>query len=249
MKRIFFMTAFIFIMISGAVYAAGGNDIVNTGEKYIGYPYVYGSKGPSSFDCSGFVYYIYKQNGITVPSYSGSYIEWWNYGTKITDPAKLQNGDILCFGSSASSLSHVGIYDNGYILHALNDKYGVMKNPQLSVWMNSSSWNSNGQNQFQYAVRPYDLTAPMPSMSANVQKVSGGYTFNVNLKNIDRKAVLVTVLYKNGVQAEVKFTPVYAGESSKTVNVECENATWAKAFLWSSIDSMTPLVPVFSTAL
>ena len=44
-----------------------GQRIVDFAMKYKGYPYVYGAAGPSSFDCSGFTQYVYKQFGYSLP--------------------------------------------------------------------------------------------------------------------------------------------------------------------------------------
>ena len=44
-----------------------GQQIVNFAMQYKGYPYVYGGAGPSSFDCSGFTQYVYKQFGYSLP--------------------------------------------------------------------------------------------------------------------------------------------------------------------------------------
>ena len=44
-----------------------GERIVNTGLSKTGCPYVWGSTGPNSFDCSGFTQWVYRQNGIYIP--------------------------------------------------------------------------------------------------------------------------------------------------------------------------------------
>jgi len=38
-------------------------DLLTTARKLLGLPYIFGSKGPTSFDCSGFVTYLMKQVG------------------------------------------------------------------------------------------------------------------------------------------------------------------------------------------
>jgi len=37
------------------------NKIVIEAQKHLGKPYKYGAVGPNSFDCSGFVYAVYKK--------------------------------------------------------------------------------------------------------------------------------------------------------------------------------------------
>lgn len=43
------------------------SNVVNTAIAQTGKPYVYGASGPDSFDCSGLLYYSFKQNGYSVP--------------------------------------------------------------------------------------------------------------------------------------------------------------------------------------
>ena len=43
-----------------------GQAVVELAKKYLGTPYVYGGSSPSGFDCSGFVYFIYKNMGVTL---------------------------------------------------------------------------------------------------------------------------------------------------------------------------------------
>jgi cell wall-associated NlpC family hydrolase len=82
--------------------------IVNTAKKYIGRPYVYGGKKPSSgFDCSGFTTHVYKENGVQVngPSYQQA-----KKGKK-KSMKELKKGDLVFFGSR-NKVSHVGIVAN-----------------------------------------------------------------------------------------------------------------------------------------
>ena len=96
--------------------SASGNKIVETAKKYLGVPYVYGGTSPSGFDCSGFVYYVLKIHGITVPRTCAT---MYNYGTQISK-SDLQPGDLVFFqGTSAAGISHVGIYvGNGQFIHS-----------------------------------------------------------------------------------------------------------------------------------
>ena len=41
--------------------------IVQTALSQLGKPYVLGTRGPDTFDCSGFVQWVYKQHGIQIP--------------------------------------------------------------------------------------------------------------------------------------------------------------------------------------
>ncbi len=93
-----------------------GLAIVNTAMKYLGVPYVYGGTSPSCFDCSGLVYYVYKENGYSITRRASLQ---WNDGYSVTK-AELQPGDLVFFSSNySSSIEHVGIYiGNAQFIHA-----------------------------------------------------------------------------------------------------------------------------------
>ena len=96
--------------------SATGQAIVDTAMQYQGVRYRWGGTSPESgFDCSGLVYYVYKQNGITLNRVAQSMA--YN-GTEV-DLNNLQPGDILLFGSSVYNIWHAGIYvGNGNFIHA-----------------------------------------------------------------------------------------------------------------------------------
>lgn len=92
-----------------------GQQIVDTAMKYMGVPYVWAGTSPSGFDCSGFVYYVYKENGYSINRTAASiYLN----GTAV-EKENLQVGDAVCFSSSSESIGHVGIYiGGGQFIHA-----------------------------------------------------------------------------------------------------------------------------------
>ena len=49
-----------------ALFSVTGDDILSSAMRYIGTPYRMGSTGPSSFDCSGFTSYVYRQMNINL---------------------------------------------------------------------------------------------------------------------------------------------------------------------------------------
>lgn len=104
-----------------------GAKIVAEAKKHLGKAYRAGGKGPNSFDCSGFVAYVYKQFGITLSG--GSSTQWRTApGTRVTSISQLQPGDLyfICDPARAAGYptSHVGIYiGNGQMIHA--STYGV----------------------------------------------------------------------------------------------------------------------------
>ncbi len=90
--------------------------IVREAFKHLGKPYVWGSKGPNTFDCSGLTYYVYMKA-------TGHYIGGWTgeqqyAGTQIP-VSQAQPGDLVFWGPSSGVTHHVGIYiGNGQFIHA-----------------------------------------------------------------------------------------------------------------------------------
>ena len=82
--------------------------LLTVAHQQLGKPYKWGGNGPSSFDCSGFTLYVYKNGaGITLPRISRDQAR---YGQGISRN-NIQPGDIVCFNSGGSSrVNHVGIY-------------------------------------------------------------------------------------------------------------------------------------------
>ena len=93
---------------------SAGEAIVAKAKEYLGVPYVYGGTSPSGFDCSGLVYYVYKQLGYSV--YRTASAQYSN-GHSV-ERSELQPGDIIIFyNSGMSAIGHAGLYigDNQFI--------------------------------------------------------------------------------------------------------------------------------------
>ena len=86
--------------------------LITEAEKYLGYPYVWGGSSPStSFDCSGFVCYVFTNSGVhNLPRTTAQGI--FNQCAHIS-PSEAKPGDIIFFTgtyNSSGPVSHVGIY-------------------------------------------------------------------------------------------------------------------------------------------
>lgn len=95
--------------------SGNGSAIVAEAYKHIGKPYVWGAKGPNTFDCSGFTRYVYLQvtgrdiGGWTVPQEGAG---------AIIPVSQAQPGDLYFWGSRGSSY-HVAIaLGGGSYIHA-----------------------------------------------------------------------------------------------------------------------------------
>ena len=115
--------------------------IVDLATKQIGKPYVWGAEGPSSFDCSGLTYYVFKNAvGISLPRTS---TEQSKTGTTVSK-SNLQPGDLIFSSTNGTgNVSHVGIYiGNNEMIHA--PKPGdVVKKTKInnSYWDNAYLWS------------------------------------------------------------------------------------------------------------
>ena len=83
------------------------DDLLKESATHIGKRYVWGSKGPKTFDCSGFTGYVYKQFGYSIGPCSR---EQYKIG-KSVDVKHLRKGDLVFFTSrrSGNNVGHVGI--------------------------------------------------------------------------------------------------------------------------------------------
>jgi len=93
------------VNIPGGNGGAGHPEAAQIALRYLGVPYVWGGAGPSGFDCSGLVMYVYAQLGISLAHYTGAQ---WSETSPIS-ASQAQAGDLVFF----NGLSHVGIYIGG----------------------------------------------------------------------------------------------------------------------------------------
>jgi cell wall-associated NlpC family hydrolase len=122
------------------------NDVTQIALRYVGYPYVWGTAGPSTFDSSGFVKYVYSQVGVSLPRITP---EQYNVsGQRIQSMSGLQPGDIVFFTNTyTNGISHNGIYiGNGKMVHAGTSSTGVEVTN-----LNYTYWSS----RFAGGLRPY----------------------------------------------------------------------------------------------
>ena len=94
--------------------------ILEEAEKYIGYPYVWGGDSPeTSFDCSGFVSYVFTNSGVRNVGRLGA-TSLYGACRKIT-PEEAKPGDLVFFEKTISGvdgITHCGIYvGDGFMLH------------------------------------------------------------------------------------------------------------------------------------
>ncbi len=96
--------------------------LITEAEKYLGYPYVWGGSTPAtSFDCSGFVCWVFSNSGV-YPLSRTTAQGIYNQCARVS-PQDAKPGDIIFFKGTynTSEVSHVGIYvGNGMMIHCGN---------------------------------------------------------------------------------------------------------------------------------
>lgn len=172
------------VSISAAEYTQ--NEIVEFAKKQLGKRYVGLTEGPNSFDCTGFVKYVYNHFGISVPRdlYGYSSGVYSRYGTYVSVD-NLQPGDIVLYGTSVYNLTHAALYvGNGLIINALNPSYGVVYN----YVTRAASYKYPGYNTFAlnvpalYGIRPYGRVGNKVTKTESLgSKVDLGHSFTAEI--------------------------------------------------------------------
>jgi len=89
-----------------------GQRVAVLARSFIGTPYRYGGDAPSGFDCSGLVWYVYREAGVAVPRTAAEQ----RAGARRIAADALEPGDLVFFYTPED---HVGIYlGNGEFVHA-----------------------------------------------------------------------------------------------------------------------------------
>ena len=98
------------------------DSVVATARTKLGHPWVFGAIGPSVFDCSGFVYFVYRKTG-TLHSIGGrrmtatGYLAWFRR-RGLVSRTNGKVGDLVVWGGG----SHIGIYlGNGRAISTLTN--------------------------------------------------------------------------------------------------------------------------------
>ena len=106
--------------------------IIKTAKKYIGTRYVFGGTTPKGFDCSGFVQYVFKQNGFAIPRTAD---EQYKLGQRVKKRAELEPGDLVFFSTYEKGASHCGIYlGKNQFIHVSSSKGVRIDSLDDSYW-------------------------------------------------------------------------------------------------------------------
>jgi len=107
-------------------------DMIALAKSKIGSPYVYAKTGPDSFDCSGFVYYLFGEHNISIARTS---IDQSKQGIPL-NKEDIRKGDILFFDTSEKGhVNHSGLYlGEDKFIHASSGKAKGVTISDLNGW-------------------------------------------------------------------------------------------------------------------
>jgi cell wall-associated NlpC family hydrolase len=109
--------------------------LVGMATRQLGLAYAFGGSGPTSFDCSGLIWYVAKQVGKPV---SRGLVGQYDAGSHPSRDS-LKPGDLVFFQNTyVNGLSHVGIYvGNNTFIHAADEQSGVTLSSLTSDYWSS----------------------------------------------------------------------------------------------------------------
>ena len=126
------------LVSTAAPVAAEGTQLDNvlaTAKAQLGARWVHYAKGPTNFDCVGFVFYAFNENGLkdNIGGYRGvkAYYNWFRERgmANLSNP---QPGDLIVWGR----FKHIGIYlGPDTAISALINPYGVSIHPIRKSWI------------------------------------------------------------------------------------------------------------------
>ncbi|MEY3736885.1 MAG: hypothetical protein RLZZ251_601 [Actinomycetota bacterium] len=99
-------------------------------------PYIWGTEGPNSFDCSGLVYAAYRSAGLGWPNWDRLNSSLFFSYTKHVPLSQLQPGDLLFYSykGTVNSIHHISIYaGNGMMWEANSKDKGLLYSNMYSI--------------------------------------------------------------------------------------------------------------------
>lgn len=97
-------------------------------ESKLGIRYVYGSTGPNSYDCSGFVWSVFHDAGINFERSSAR--TYWETFDQVSDADKYKFGTLVFF----NRLGHVGIVADEKGFYQASSSKGITYSLFAGYW-------------------------------------------------------------------------------------------------------------------
>jgi cell wall-associated NlpC family hydrolase len=107
--------------------------VVDVALEAIGTPYEWGGSDANGFDCSGLIWFAYRELGIRIPRTSAAQMRAGS--PVVPEPARLRAGDVLGFsGEGSGKTDHVGLYiGDGEFIHSSSSGVRI-SNLESSYW-------------------------------------------------------------------------------------------------------------------
>ena len=126
------------LVVTASPVAAEGTEfdrVFATAKAQLGDPWVHYAKGPEKFDCVGFVFFAYNENGLKdrIGGYRGvkAYFNWFRE-RGLANLSNPQPGDLIVWGR----FTHIGMYlGPDLAISALVNPYGVSIHPIRKSWI------------------------------------------------------------------------------------------------------------------
>lgn len=149
-------------IISSLPEGTKGAEIVKTALIRLGHPYSRSKRGSGNYvDCSYFTYWVYNQNGISIPTSSVEQAKYCYFNGYTIDKDDLKPGDLVYWSKKTCNcgrwkeIHHAGIYiGNDKVIEASSSKGRVIIR---SLW-NGSEW------RIALFARPYSEEAAPDSL-------------------------------------------------------------------------------------
>ncbi|MEE6450058.1 SH3 domain-containing protein [Gottfriedia acidiceleris] len=108
--------------------------LINISKKYSGVPYIWGGETPSGFDCSGYISYVFKESGLSLPRTNVA--GYWYNNSNLKTVADFQPGDLIFFQNTYTyGPSHMGIViNNNEFIHASSSSGVTISKINNSYW-------------------------------------------------------------------------------------------------------------------
>lgn len=116
-------------VIGKAVYSSSvSRSMLDSINSKLGIPYRYGSSGPKSYDCSGFVWSVFKEAGLNFERTSARTL--WNTSAPVTGDERLKFGTLVFF----NDLGHMGIVADAEGFYHASVSKGITYSKFAGYW-------------------------------------------------------------------------------------------------------------------
>lgn len=103
---------------------------IELAKRFLGIPYLWGGTSSFGFDCSGFTQMLVRARGFNMPRDADKQAAWTGVAT--VERKDLQPGDLLFFGSSASDITHTGMFiGDGQFIHDTTNGHAMVQISRL----------------------------------------------------------------------------------------------------------------------